>query len=192
MQKSETIGALMAALSKAQAEMKNPSFDSVNPHFKSKFASLANVRDTITPALTKHGLAVTQLTGNDNDGRPCVETVLGHSSGEWIASTFTVPVAKADAHGAGSAITYARRYALMAIVGVVGDEDDDANQAVTKPAEVKRGAPKELLGKAARSADAGVDSFRTFWKALDVAERALLEPHLDGLKAQAEAAMVNA
>lgn len=190
MQKSETIGALMAALAKAQAELKNPSFDSVNPHFKSKFASLAHVRDVVTPALSKHGLAVTQLTGNDSEGRACVETVLGHSSGEWISSTLTVPVAKADAHGAGSAITYARRYALMAIVGVVGDEDDDANQAV-KPAE-KRAAPKELLTQASAAANGGKDALRKFWKDLDPAERALLEPHVDGLKAASEAAMVGA
>lgn len=130
MNRSETINELAAALSKAQAELRNPAFDSTNPHFKSKFASLAGVRDTITPVLVKHGLSVSQLATNDHEGRPCVETMLMHSSGQWISSTLAVPVAKADAHGAGSAITYARRYSLMAIVNVVGDEDDDGNQAV--------------------------------------------------------------
>lgn len=130
MNHSDQINELAAALAKAQAELRNPVFDSQNPHFKSKFASLAQVRDTITPTLAKHGLSVTQLATNDEQGRPSVETVLLHSSGQWIASTLAVPVGKADAHGAGSAITYARRYSLMAIVNVVGDQDDDGNSAV--------------------------------------------------------------
>lgn len=130
MNRSESINELATALAKAQGELRNPAFDSTNPHFKSKFASLAGVRDAITPVLVKHGLSVSQLPTNDHEGRPCVETMLMHSSGQWISSTLAVPVAKADAHGAGSAITYARRYSLMAIVNVVGDEDDDGNQAV--------------------------------------------------------------
>lgn len=130
MNRSEQVNELAAALAKAQAELRNPAFDSTNPHFRSKFASLACVRDTITPILAKHGLSVSQLPTNDHEGRPCVETMLLHSSGQWISSTLAVPVAKSDAHGAGSAITYARRYSLMAIVNVVGDEDDDGNQAV--------------------------------------------------------------
>lgn len=130
MNHSDQINELAAALAKAQAELRNPVFDSQNPHFKSKFASLAQVRDTITPTLARHGLSVTQLATNDDQGRPSVETVLMHSSGQWVASTLAVPVAKADAHGAGSAITYARRYSLMAIVNVVGDQDDDGNSAV--------------------------------------------------------------
>lgn len=129
MKSSEQINELAAALAKAQAELRNPAFDSTNPHFKSKFASLAGVRDAITPVLSKHGLSVSQLTTNDDQGRACVETILLHSSGQWIGSTLTVPAPKADAHGTGSAITYARRYALMAIVNVVGDEDDDGNRA---------------------------------------------------------------
>lgn len=130
MNRSESINELATALAKAQAELRNPAFDSTNPHFKSKFASLAGVRDAITPVLVKHGLSVSQLPTNDHEGRPCVETMLMHSSGQWVSSTLAVPVAKSDAHGAGSAITYARRYSLMAIVNVVGDEDDDGNQAV--------------------------------------------------------------
>lgn len=139
MKSSEQINELAAALAKAQAELRNPAFDSTNPHFKSKFSSLAQVRDTITPTLAKHGLSVAQLATNDDQGRPSVETVLLHSSGQWLSSTLAVPVGKADAHGAGSAITYARRYSLMSIVNVVGDEDDDGNSAVAgKSAEDQR------------------------------------------------------
>lgn len=128
MNRSETINELATALALAQAELRNPGFDSTNPHFKSKFASLAGVRDTITPTLAKYGIAVLQLLGFD-DGRVTCETVLTHKSGQWISGTFSMAPTKPDAQGTGSAATYCRRYALMAIVNVVGDEDDDGNAA---------------------------------------------------------------
>lgn len=131
MNKSESIASLAAALAKAQAGLKNPAFDSSNPHFKNKYASLASVRDTITPVLSAHGIAVLQLLGKSDVGVSC-ETVLTHESGEWISSTIEIPATKQDAQGYGSASSYARRYALMAIVNVVGDVDDDANEA-SKP-----------------------------------------------------------
>jgi len=158
--KSEQINDLAAALAAAQAELRNPVFDSQNPHFKSKFASLAQVRDTITPTLAKHGLSVTQLATNDDQGRPSVETILLHKSGQWLSSTLAVPVAKADAHGAGSAITYARRYSLMAIVNVVGDEDDDGNSAVAgKQAEDQH---LRLIADAIIAAHAKDDKWRMY------------------------------
>ena len=160
MNKSEQINDLAAALAAAQAELRNPVFDSQNPHFKSKFASLAQVRDTITPTLAKHGLSVTQLATNDDQGRPSVETILLHKSGQWLSSTLAVPVAKADAHGAGSAITYARRYSLMAIVNVVGDEDDDGNSAVAgKQAEDQH---LRLIADAIIAAHAKDDRWRMY------------------------------
>jgi len=134
MKHSENIHELAAALVAAQAELKNPAFDSTNPHFKSKFASLATVRDTVMPVLTKHGLSVTQWPETDEGGHTLVTTMLTHSSGQWMQSSLHVPVAKPDAHGTGSSITYARRYALMACVCVVGDDDDDGNAAVAPPA----------------------------------------------------------
>ena len=129
MNKSESIKELAEALAKAQGEMQNPSFDTQNPFFKSRYASLANVRNTVIPVLSKHGLSVAQFLGGEETRVAC-ETMLLHASGEWMSQTFSVPVGKHDAQGYGSAATYARRYALMAIVGVVGDEDDDANAAV--------------------------------------------------------------
>jgi hypothetical protein len=135
MNKSESIKELAAALVQAQADLKNPAFDSSNPHFKSKFASLAQVRDTVTPALAKHGLSVVQLLGEAEGGIRC-ETVLIHKSGEWLSSVLFMPATKQDAQGYGSASTYARRYSLQAICGVVGDEDDDGNAASqAKPAK---------------------------------------------------------
>lgn len=139
MNKSDSIASIAAALAKAQAQLKNPPYDSKNPHFRNSYASLASVRDTITPVLAAHGIAVLQLLGKSEVGVSC-ETVLTHESGEWISSTIELPASKQDAQGYGSACTYARRYALMAIVNVVGDEDDDANEA-SKPAPVKAARP---------------------------------------------------
>lgn len=110
--------------------MQNPTFDSANPHFRSKFASLASVRNAVVPVLAAEGLAISQKPSVAN-GEVVVDTVLMYGN-EREVSTLTMPVAKADAQGIGSAITYARRYALMAVCGVVGDDDDDGNQAVAK------------------------------------------------------------
>jgi len=125
---------LAVALAAAQGEMKNPPLDSTNPHFKSRYSSLASVRDTVTPILSKHGLAVVQLLSNDSAGNLSCTTQLIHESGESIQTTLSIP-GKHDAHGMGSCATYARRYTLMAICNVVGDEDDDGNIVQSAPAE---------------------------------------------------------
>jgi hypothetical protein len=134
---SHTKAELASALAKAQAELKNPGFDSNNPHFKSKYASLASVRDTVTPILAKHGLSVVQCPVFE-DGKAGCETMLLHTSGEYLSERLLIPVDKANAHGVGSCITYSRRFSLMAFAGVVGDEDDDGNAAVGDP----KGKPK--------------------------------------------------
>ncbi len=137
---------LNKALAEAQAEMSNPVFDSVNPHFRNKYASLASVRNSVLPVLAKHGLSLTQkpVVATDKAG---VVTKLRHSSGEELDfGALLLPLAKVDAQGIGSAITYSRRYSLMAIAGVVGDTDDDGNEAVKQapPTEVKQATPGTL------------------------------------------------
>lgn len=128
------IGNIAKALAAAQAEMSNPAFDKQNPHFRSKFASLAAVRNSVVPVLAKHGIAVTQSIETSGNSVSCY-TALWHESGESLHfGPLTMPASKPDAQGIGSAATYARRYALMAVAGVVGDEDDDANEATGKPA----------------------------------------------------------
>lgn len=144
---------LADALAAAQGKMQNPTFDSANPHFRSKFASLASVRNAVVPVLAAEGLAVSQKPSVAN-GEVVVDTVLMYGN-ERDVSTLTMPVAKADAQGIGSAITYARRYALMAVCGVVGDDDDDGNQAVAKaqqgPSQAQQTASTET-GMSARVA----------------------------------------
>jgi hypothetical protein len=131
---SEPINELATALAKAQAELQNPKFDSVNPHLKNKFASLAAVRTAIVPVFAKHGLSIIQdLTAAD--ASVLCTTILLHSSGQSTrVGPLPIPVSKADAQGYGSAATYARRYALLGIAGVSGEPDDDGNAAVDRPA----------------------------------------------------------
>jgi len=126
---SETKGKLFDALSKAQGEFEIAKFDSENPHFKNQFASLKSIDAATKKYLTKYGLTVSQLPYTTPDGTPRMMTVLGHSSGEWIACDVKLILSKQDMQGLGSAITYARRYCKSAVIGVVSDEDDDGNAA---------------------------------------------------------------
>lgn len=120
---------LATAMAKAQSQIKTALKDSKNPHFKSSYADLTSVWDACREALTKNGFSVIQRTDFDANGEVWLETMLLHASGEHIASRYPLRPAKQDPQGYGSAITYARRYCLAAIVGVVADEDDDGNAA---------------------------------------------------------------
>jgi hypothetical protein len=97
--------------------------DSVNPHFKSRYADLASVWEACREPLTNNDLAIVQLPGKDEGGY-YVETVLTHSSGEFLSSKLHIVPTKDDPQGLGSAITYARRYGLAAIAGIAPDDDD--------------------------------------------------------------------
>lgn len=128
---SQSIAALSAALAKAQAEMPAAPKQSINPHFKSKYADLAAIMDTCRQPLTRNGLAVMQTISGDG-ARVEVTTILSHSSGEYIGDTAVFTPRDPSPQAMGSAITYARRYSLSALVGVVADEDDDGNAAQGK------------------------------------------------------------
>ncbi len=126
MKTSDTIEKLSTAFVAAQAELKNAVFDKTNPHFKSKYATLAGMRDGLVATLSKHGLAVIQ--GSDvTEAGPVVNTRLVHTSGQWIESAY--PIAMDKPQQMGSAVTYARRYSLAAICGIASEEDDDGNAA---------------------------------------------------------------
>ena len=128
MQKSESIGKLAEALSKAQGVIRGAIKDSNNPFFKSTYADLSSVWDACREPLAKNGLSVTQLTDVTEKGI-AIETILMHSSGEWISGRLDMPLSKQDPQGVGSAITYARRYTLAAIVGVAPEDDDAESTA---------------------------------------------------------------
>ena len=128
---SSTIGELTKALSLARKEFKPVLKDANNPFFKSKYADLAGVIESTSDALSARELVVIQSPGRIYNGHILLTTLLSHSSGEWIKDELELPIAKFDAQGTGSAITYARRYAYQAIVGVAA-EDDDGNSASGK------------------------------------------------------------
>jgi len=130
---SEHINELMAALSKAQSEMKTAGLDKDNPYFKSKYADLATIVQASRPALTKNGLAVVQRVVLNDDGSQTLETILGHSSGQWISSRMRIIPPKNDVQSIGSYITYLRRYSYASLVCVIAaDEDDDGERAMER------------------------------------------------------------
>ncbi len=140
MQKSEQINELFTALAKAQGEFKSISMDKVNPHFKSKYASLTATQEATREVLSKFGLGLIQSIDIENE-HYYLETLLSHSSGQWTSSRLKLILEKNNMQGLGSAITYAKRYAWQAILGVVGDEDDDGNAASQKPQAQTRSTP---------------------------------------------------
>ncbi len=125
-----TLEALAAALCLAQSEMPAAKKDSVNPFFRSKYAGLSSIMQAAIPVLSKHGLAVSQFVTHIN-GESALETILLHTSGQYISSVMPLFLKTNDPQGQGSAITYARRYAFMAAIGMVADEDDDGNATRT-------------------------------------------------------------
>lgn len=136
MNKSENISELAKALSKAQAEMSGAKKSSNNPFFKSKYADLKEVIECVKEPFADNGLSFVQFPIS-NDGFAGVETVIMHSSGEWISNEYMLKVSKNDPQGIGSAITYARRYALQAACGVPS-EDDDAESAMGRSTKQKK------------------------------------------------------
>ena len=136
METSASIKEIASALKDWHALEISVTKDATNPHFKSKFTSLDNIIATIRTPLSKCGLAFAQFP--DGDG---LTTILTHTSGEWIKSTANLKLVKQDPQGQGSAYTYARRYALSAILGLATDEDDDGNEA-SKPSQKAHVAPQ--------------------------------------------------
>lgn len=125
MNKSESIKNIAMALSKFQSEVANPKNTQENPFFKSKYAPLQEVLNQVRPLLSKHGLSVLQHPSGDGQ-TISINTMLLHESGEWIEfEPLSLKADKATPQGAGSAITYGRRYALSAVLGIASEDDDD-------------------------------------------------------------------
>lgn len=150
MNRSAEIHLLAHALAQAQGSMTHAKKDSENPHFRSKYADLASIMEAIRYPLSSHGLSIAHaIVPAARENEVAVETVLLHTSGQWISSTVSIPVDKSNAHGYGSAITYARRYGL-GLVGVVSDVDDDGNAAVA--AAKPRANAEELMPESTKTA----------------------------------------
>lgn len=144
MNASPMVNELAAALSHAQAMMESAKKGSVNPHFHSKYADLANIVEAIRQPFAAHGLSYVQLPQPTGPEEVAVETVLLHASGQWISSVFAIPVSKPDAHGRMSALTYCRRGALAAMAGIAPDDDDgNAASGADAPKRPARAAAPE-------------------------------------------------
>lgn len=134
---------LAEALAAAQLEITDPAKDAVNPHFRSRYADLATVLKTVRPVLAKHGIALTQTTQVDEQSRLLLVTRL-HWRDEELVGYYPIQPVKADPQGYGSALTYARRYTIQAIVGVAADDDDDGNAASAAPSKPRVSEADEL------------------------------------------------
>lgn len=142
MNQSESITNLAKALSIVQGKLTYATKDSSNPFFKSKYADLESVWDSCRSLLSENGFCVIQMPGNYFEGRMWLVTRLCHASGEWIEQEMSFPVGKpdnqgvvkTDAHSCMAAITYMRRGALAAFIGIV-QADDDGNTALNKVVE---------------------------------------------------------
>jgi len=127
---------LIESLVKAQSEMTHAAFDQTNPHFKSKFASLKSVIDSVKPALNANGIFFMQIS-HPMDNGVGVETVFMKGDEKLSSGVIVVPVDKLNAQGLGSSMTYAKRYSLALACGISADEDDDGNGAAANPPQRK-------------------------------------------------------
>lgn len=183
---SATIGNLADALAKAQAELEGAKKDKTNPAFRSKYADLGAVWDAWQETGPKHGLAIVQTFEPCEKGVMLRTTLLHAKSGEWISGVITIPATKQDAQGYGSAATYARRYALSAMVGIA-PEDDDGNAAAastSKPRVQRQPLPPRAPTDAENAAAAanGPDPFYEA-KPFNVVEAMLREAATQGVAA---------
>lgn len=189
MRMSDSIAELACALSKAQGAIEDATKTGINPAFRSKYADLAAVRAVIREPLAVNDLSIVQFP-RTVDGAVEVETMLIHKSGEYLAETLRIPVAKWDAHGIGSGITYSRRYGLMSILALASD-DDDGNAAVERaPASARTvAAPAAPAVDTARlqetmleKAKGGSAALTAHWKSLKADERAALSVDMAAIK----------
>ena len=185
---SEQINEIAKALATAQAKIENATLNKINPHFKSKYADLASIIDSIREPLSANGLAVTQTT-QIREGGMILQTILMHTSGQWISAEYPLPNT-ARPQEMGSALTYARRYSLSAIICNSADEDDDANVAETnkqktetagrtpKPANIDIAAPTRSphTKPVALAAPADPKGWITFGQELIAAVNAVGDP----------------
>jgi hypothetical protein len=169
MNQSNELDKLATALVKAQSSLNAAKKDGVNPHFKSNYATLQSVWDSAREVLAPNGLSVVQ-TFDATDGKLMnIRTTLMHNSGQWIAGVLSLAPQQANPQGIGSAVTYGRRYALAAILGIVADEDDDGNQAshnndLPQQAPRAQPAPQRAPARQETAPAANVAPFSGDWR----------------------------
>lgn len=162
---------LFAALSKAQGEIENASKNAANPHFKSKYADLAEILNTVRPVFSANGLSLSQFPGFDGS-LASVTTLIGHASGGYISAVASCVPAKSDAQGIGSATTYLRRYGAAAAAGIAQEDDDGQSAAHNrKPTPIRANGTDGVWDSLDSETQAGLEllaiSVREFLEAGD-------------------------
>jgi ERF superfamily len=187
---SGTVGAIASALAKAQGQITGAKKDAVNPHFRSRYADLASVWEACRAPLSQNELAVVQMTENAGPSGLCLVSMLVHSSGEFFRSRLYLALRDPSPQAVGSAITYARRYALAALVGVAA-EDDDGEEAQRTVAAANTQAPAPAPARPKRTeADAARDMEQMMRSAASAAEIAEIwarigqMPFKDGVRSE--------
>jgi hypothetical protein len=183
MKMSETISSIAAAICEVQGQLDDVVKTELNSHLKSKYANLAGVRAAIRDPLAKNGLAIVQGPRKAEGGVE-VETMILHKSGEWISESVFIPVTKNDAHGTGAAITYGRRYGIMALLNIAAD-DDDGNGAIGNSISNTDNSSARMKA-ATKIAEKGAEALRVWWSDMNSADRKLFSSdELKQLKAVA-------
>ena len=149
MKTSDNVDKIFPAFVAFQAEMPPVPKDSINPHFRNKYASLGAITEATRPVLAKHGLAYTQFM-TFVDGAQVMITRIIHVSGQWMEDGgYVLNPTKNDPQGMGSAVSYARRYCLSSCFGIISEDDDDGNKA----SEPAKPAPKPVKTKELKEPD---------------------------------------
>jgi len=156
MRSSESINELASALCAAQSQMGGAVKDSANPFFKSSYADLTSVIKAIKQPFADNGLSYTQFPVSNENGVG-VSTRLMHISGQWLEMEYTLPTVKKDPQASGSAITYARRYALQSIAGIP-TADDDAESAMLRGDDKKVVSDDQIIAIKKLLDETGADS----------------------------------
>jgi hypothetical protein len=168
--RSASITSLAAAMLRVQAEIEDPAKNKradAGKRGSYRYADLPAVLDVVRPALTAHDLAVMQFPC-EHDGQPALTTLLMHASGEWVETTIKLRPVQTDPQSVGSALTYARRYALLALCGIAADDDDDGRAGSQRPQQQPKPAQQPQPG-AARAGEQPTEYARGIVDRLDAA-----------------------
>ncbi len=182
MSATEQTETLLSALLAFQADAPELREDATNPHFKSRYLSLHALMEAVRPVLTRHGLVWITKPGHSPDVGPCLGYRLAHApTGESIEGIMPLLAKAGDPQGQGSALTYARRYSLMAVLGLVADDDDDGNRGSgrgtqrngdSRPAVSAR--PPEATERTVTARQRGLINARAAEKSLTKADLAVI------------------